>query len=120
MTGVTSAARLSSAMVPLLFMAAAPVVSADDLTYDEPPKIVKSAKPKYPVVPFQQGVEGTVLIEFTVNVKGGVEALKIIESIPALDQAALDCVKKWRFTPAKRAGRAVAARAQAPVTFYLK
>ena len=86
---------------------------------DEPPRLVKGGQPKYPMEPFRKGVEGTVVIEFTVSAKGDPTDLKVVESVPGLDQAALDCVKKWRFTPAKVAGKPVAAQAKAPVTFRI-
>jgi len=87
--------------------------------YDEPPRIIKQTKPTYPVAPFHKRIEGTVEIEFVVDEKGRVRDAKVIKSIPDLDGAALDCVKKWKFKPATKDGRAVKAVARAPVTFRI-
>jgi protein TonB len=87
--------------------------------YDEPPRLSKQTRPQYPQGPFARGVQGTVTIEFTVDEKGRVRDPVVIKSIPDLDNAALDCVKKWRFVPARKEGRAVATRALAPVTFTI-
>ena len=87
--------------------------------YDVPAQLVKGGQPKYPAGPYRQGVQGTVVVDFTVDEKGQPRDLKIVESIPGLDDAALECVKKWRFTPAKRAGKPVASPASAPITFRI-
>lgn len=87
--------------------------------YDEPPRIVKPTTPVYPREPFMAGIEGTVEIEFVIDVTGAVSRLRVVKSIPGLDGAALACVKKWRFIPAKRAGRPVESVASAPVTFRI-
>jgi TonB family protein len=99
--------------------AIAPSALAPVTDYDEPPKIVKQTKPLYPKKPFWDGVQGTVLIEFVVDETGSVRNPTIKESVPGLDDAALDCVKQWRFTPARKAGAPVQAAAQAPVTFRI-
>jgi protein TonB len=111
--------RLAICLLTLLFLAGYSPASEKPTAYDEPPRLVKGGQPKYPAGPFREGVEGTVLIEFTVNEKGDPTDLKVVESIAGLDQAALDCVKKWRFSPAKKAGKPVAAQANAPVTFRI-
>jgi TonB family protein len=45
------------------------------------------------------GVQGIVRVEITVGISGHVEAARVISSVPLLDQAALDTVKHWEFTP---------------------
>jgi len=87
--------------------------------YDEPPRIVKQTKPVYPKKPFWAGVQGTVLIEFVVDAMGRVKDPKVTESVPGLDDAALECVKQWHFSPARKGGAPVASVAQAPVTFRI-
>ena len=87
--------------------------------YDVPPKIVKPTTPVYPPNSFLAGIEGTVEIEFVIDVAGRVSRLRVVKSVPGLDDAALTCVKKWRFIPAKKAGRPVEVVASAPVTFRL-
>ncbi len=43
----------------------------------------------------------------------------MVESVPALDGAAVDCVKRWKFKPALKGGKPVAVLARAPVIFRL-
>jgi TonB family protein len=103
----------------LIVAAAAAQTSAEYRDYDEPPKLLKQTKPKYPAEPFYKGIEGTVDIEFVVDEKGRVTNPKVIKSIAGLDRAALDCVRKWKFRPARKEGRPVKATAQAPITFRI-
>lgn len=64
----------------------------------EPKKIV-DAKPVYPSLAQQSKVQGVVILEVIVDTAGGVRDAKVLRSVPMLDQAALDAVKQWRFTP---------------------
>lgn len=87
--------------------------------YDEPPRALKMGRPKYPDEPFRKKVEGTVEIQFVVDEKGLPVELTVLKSVPGLDAAALECVKKWRFMPARKQGKPVRATALAPVTFRI-
>ena len=40
-----------------------------------------------------------VVIEVTIGRDGKVQAARILRSIPLLDQAALEAVKQWEYTP---------------------
>jgi TonB family protein len=64
-----------------------------------PPAKIKNVEPIYPAVAKSARVEGTVVIEATVGADGKVEEAKVIKSVPLLDQAALDAVRQWEYTP---------------------
>jgi len=40
-----------------------------------------------------------VIIEATIGTDGKVKDAKVLRTIPLLDQAALDAVRQWEFTP---------------------
>jgi protein TonB len=44
-------------------------------------------------------VSGIVIIEATIGKDGSVRDARVLRSVPLLDQAALDAVRQWRFTP---------------------
>jgi protein TonB len=44
-------------------------------------------------------VEGVVIIEAIISTTGEVQDARILKSVPLLDQAALDAVRQWRYTP---------------------
>ncbi len=64
----------------------------------EPKKIV-DVKPAYPQAAQEAKVSGIVILEITLDTTGGVRDAKVLRSQPLLDQAALDAVRQWRFTP---------------------
>ncbi|RPJ84760.1 MAG: energy transducer TonB, partial [Acidobacteria bacterium] len=65
----------------------------------KPPQKVKDVKPIYPAIAQSARVQGVVIIEATIGPNGRVQDARVLRSIPLLDQAALDAVKQWEFTP---------------------
>ena len=64
-----------------------------------PPKKVKDVPPVYPALARSAGVSGAVTIEATIGPDGKVADAKVVQSIPLLDQAALDAVRQWEYLP---------------------
>ena len=65
----------------------------------KPPTKIKNVNPTYPPIAQSARVQGIVIIEATIGQNGTVQEAKVLRSIPLLDQAALDAVKQWQFTP---------------------
>ena len=63
------------------------------------PTKTRDVKPIYPPIAQSARVQGVVIIEATIGPDGRVKEAKVLRSIPLLDQAALDAVKQWQFTP---------------------
>jgi len=63
------------------------------------PKKLKDAKPVYPQIATQARVQGVVILECTLSPQGKVTEVKVLRGIPLLDQAAIDAVKQWVYTP---------------------
>ncbi|MBA2353923.1 MAG: energy transducer TonB, partial [Acidobacteria bacterium] len=64
-----------------------------------PPKKTRDIKPVYPQIAQSARVSGVVIIEATIGPSGQVQNARVLRSIPLLDQAALDAVKQWVYTP---------------------
>jgi len=64
-----------------------------------PPTKIKDVKPIYPSIAQSARVQGVVIIEATIGLDGKVNDARVLRSIPLLDQAALDAVRQWQFTP---------------------
>ena len=60
---------------------------------------IKDVKPVYPAMAQSAHVAGAVIIEATIGADGKVIDAKVLRSIPLLDQAALDAVRQWVYTP---------------------
>ncbi len=63
------------------------------------PKIVSKVEPVYPPDARANRVQGFVVLEARISPAGLVTDVKVLRSIPLLDQAAIDAVRQWRFEP---------------------
>ncbi len=79
-------------------------------------------KPRYPLLARRRGWQGRVLLRVEVGAHGRVDALAVERGsgFDILDQAAVQAVQAWRFTPARRSGQGVPAIAQVLIRFQLK
>jgi protein TonB len=89
------------------------------LDYDSPPRPIKTTKPVYPQEAFVKKIEGVVVVEIVIDSTGRVVRARVLQSVPLLDAAALQCVYQWVFQPAVKHGRPVTTIAHAPVTFRI-
>ena len=64
-----------------------------------PPKQIHRVDPKYPDLAREARVQGFVIIEAHVGVNGVVKDMKVLRSIPLLDDAAREAVAQWRYQP---------------------
>lgn len=83
------------------------------------PKKVKDVTPVYPELATQARVQGVVILECTISPQGRVTDVKILRSIPLLDQAAVDAVRQWAYTPTLLNGVPVPVIMTVTVTFSL-
>ncbi len=88
-------------------------------TYDEGPRPIKTEPPRLPQKARQRRITGVVRVLVLIDERGKVEDAEIVESIPALDEAALECIRKAKFAPATRSGEPVPTYAVAPIRFSL-
>jgi TonB family protein len=63
------------------------------------PTKVKHVAPVYPLEAKEARVTGVVILEARIEADGRVVNARVLRSIPELDQAAIDAVKQWEFTP---------------------
>ena len=75
--------------------------------------------PVYPQIAQQAHVQGVVIIEATIGTDGKVMNARVLRSIPLLDQAALDAVKQWQYSPTLLNGIPVAVIMTVTVNFSL-
>lgn len=67
-----------------------------------PPKVLTAIRPAYPLVMARFGINGRVVVEFTIDANGMVRSPWIADSDnPAFDEPALDAILKWKFVPAE-------------------
>ncbi|MDF9829600.1 M56 family metallopeptidase [Parabacteroides sp. PF5-6] len=76
---------------------------------------------KYPVIAFENGIQGRVVVSFTVEKDGSISGAEVVRSIdPSLDQEALRVINtlpKW--TPGKNEGKIVRVKYTVPIQFKM-
>jgi protein TonB len=90
-----------------------------------PPEALDAARnrrPAYPEASRRRGQEGTVQLELSVDANGRVVHVRVTESsgFSALDAAAVETLREWRFRPAQRGGMPVAGSITTAVHFRLE
>ena len=85
----------------------------------KPPEKVVDVKPVYPAAAQAARVQGVVLCGILVGTDGKVEDVRVLRSIPLLDQAALDAVRRWEFSPTLRNGTPIPVVFTVTVNFRL-
>ena len=112
-------------------MEATPAPSGSDEDSDKPipanalahrPEIETYVVPVYPPKARAQKIQGRVLLMVVVDEEGKVEDdVKVVDSVPMLDQAAIDAVHQWSFAPARDAdGNPVRVQLEVGVPFTLR
>ncbi len=96
--------------------------SAPTTDADYKASYLQNPKPPYPPLAFRMRVEGKVVLLTEVLSDGRAGNVSIAQSSghELLDQSALETVKKWKFTPARKDGVIVTQAVRIPITFSLK
>jgi TonB family protein len=81
------------------------------------PSKVVDVRPSYPELARQARAQGMVEVEIVVGADGDVEQARVTKSIPLLDKAALDAVRKWKYAPTVVYGVAVPVKMSVGLAF---
>ena len=109
----------------------APTAAQASATTDAPAAIVMPSSsaayldnppPSYPPTSRRMGEQGKVMLRVFVNAQGQPEQIQIQQSsgFDRLDKAAVDAVRRWKFTPGSRNGVAEAMWNIVPINFVLE
>jgi protein TonB len=82
------------------------------------PRPITLTPPVYPPLASKARVGGTVVLEATLTAEGAVDEIRVISGHPLLIEAAIDCVKKWRYEPTLLNGVPVPVILTAKVNFF--
>lgn len=83
---------------------------------------LNNPRPAYPLLAIRQGAQGQVLLLVEVLTDGRAGRIELEKSSghAALDAAAINAVRAWRFTPARTDGLLAAQTVSIPIQFNLK
>lgn len=89
---------------------------------DQLPTMAINPPPVYPADAIAARQEGTVTLRVAISAEGRVTAISLYASsdVQSLDDSALTTVRRWIFTPARRAGRPVPFEVLVPIEFSIR
>lgn len=98
-----------------------PPIAAEDFPdpWEDLPDLVTRVDPVYPDEARRAGLEGTVVVQALLGCDGHVWCMRLANSIPGLDAAALRAVRQWVFAPATLHGGPLTVWVAVPVRFSL-
>jgi protein TonB len=96
--------------------ASTPTRLTPDMT---PPVLLERNEPEYPLAARRARIEGEVILECIINERGSVQVSRILKSVPELDAAATDAVRRWTYRPAFLEGRPQAVYLMIRIAFEL-
>jgi TonB family protein len=84
------------------------------------PKEIYAPEPEYSEEARKVKHMGTVVLQLVVGSDGNPRDIRVVRTLGlGLDEKAIEAVKKWRFEPAKKDGKPVAALVSVEVDFHL-
>ena len=63
------------------------------------PQKTKQVPPRYPAEARAARVQGVVILETLIDKQGRVGDIHVLRSVPGLDEAAMEAVRQWEYTP---------------------
>lgn len=103
---------------PPVAAAAPSIVQGGDLSA----QMVAGSPPRYPIESRRKREQGTVVLNLTLGLDGGVDNIAVSRSsgFSRLDHAALDAVRKWRWRPVIRNGQPVRVSGVVEIPFVIQ
>ena len=84
------------------------------------PHATYSPDPKYPKKERKARRSGTIVLDLVVDADGLPRDVKVSHQLsPEFDEAAIDAVKTWKFSPATKDGKPIATQIKVEVNFHL-
>lgn len=84
------------------------------------PVPITRVAPVYPDKAKRERIQGNVMVKVLVDERGHPSEVRVVRSVPDLDNAAVAAVARWTFRPAMKDGKPVSAWVVVPVEFRLR
>lgn len=85
-----------------------------------PPRAILAPDPAYSDEARHAGIQGKVVLGLETDCDGNVSSVSVVHSLEkTLDDSAVDTIRKWKFSPATKDGKAVSVHLNVEVSFRL-
>jgi TonB family protein len=98
------------------------LVKRDSIRIDDDakgPNLIRKVEPIYPELAKKARVQGKVTLQITVDQEGNVTDASVIKGHPLLDDAAINAVRQWKYSPTFLNGKPISVMAEVSVLFNL-
>lgn len=104
----------------VVFVAAAELMYAQEILHTAPPRVVRTASPEYTKEGLEAKVEGNVVLTAIVGVDGALSEIHVLRRLGSgLDEKAVECLRRWEFSPATNHGDPISEKVTVEVSFRL-
>jgi len=94
------------------------VAYAENAAVDTKPLAIRTPQPEYPADLRAQNLEGTVVLAVSIDEKGEVSTCEVTKSTDKrFEAAAIEAVRKWKFSPATKNKTPVSCKVTLPIRF---
>lgn len=111
--------RIDRVEVDLEAFDAADASVADVVALGLTPTAIFQPHPAYPTLARRTNLQGTVSLEIVVDASGNVATVRVVQSQPPFDLAALSAVRQWRYAPLLVNGTPTAWKSRVNLNFRL-
>lgn len=103
-----------------LLLIAAACLQAQEILHVTDLKVTHAVPPEYTQEALDAKIQGVVTVSLVVGADGAISEIKVTRGLgKGLDEKAVECLRKWSFTPATRHGEPVPAKATVEINFRL-
>jgi TonB family protein len=104
----------------LFLLVSVGVLLPQEISHRTGPKLIHRVDPEYTKEALTAKLQGTVVLSLVIAVDGKPSEIKLVRGLGSgLDEKAVECLEKWRFTPAMRNGEPVPQKATVEIIFRI-
>lgn len=83
-------------------------------------KLLRKIEPTYPELARKARIAGMVILQVSIDEEGNVEEIRLLRGHPLLNEAAVDAVRQWRYSPTLLNGEPVPVLGTITIVFNLR
>jgi protein TonB len=107
-------------LAALILIATAGSLRPQEISHTTAPRVIHTVQPEYTKEALDAKLQGTVLLTALIGVDGLPSDIKMTRGLgKGLDEKAVECVERWRFSPGTNHGEPIPMKVQVEINFRL-